>query len=516
MALNANGTELVYNSSSYNLTQIQHVVQRTLSENGYEMRVFCIYPLSGQYGPLPRVLYYVLLLAGLLWRGHPWIAVVYLGVAMSYSAATAVHAFALIARYRWRTYPDDVPTAQMSASEVGDVDIMPVWAILSTAGIMLTPLLNWSSTVHHSRRKAVLLAWGALIFIALVAIFPAGIRARSIYMVQTTTTCYPNSSFKFPDGSDYCDPDDSWLQDVAFTSYRNYWRRCRCRDTCGEVSNTNAPYREDTTMMPFQITSRAKWIVNPEYVGVAYFNIFALIFVIVQGTLGLVQARWTQGTVRNLIFKRLYGQHPSPAPDSVRHRLRFHSAKWTALLIYTFAVFMSICCPPLFIINLVVSELGLVNWPRAEPFRAVGQWAPAVSAVFVLVAALIQQYEELAIKWIRRGCRHFYMRLSRSRARREAAPPLPGVGQVVRFTAGQLFLPFHGIYLQLVDGRRRLVQEWREIRDWYKDPVGQSVRRVDPEKGGGDPLSASHNHQAGSSQDVLKTNSSPKTDDNYS
>ncbi|KAI9886800.1 MAG: hypothetical protein M1823_001370 [Watsoniomyces obsoletus] len=470
MSLHANGTQLIYNSTSHNLTWIQHLIQRTLDEKGYQMRMFCTYPVSGQYGPLPRALYYILLLAGVLWRGHPWIAVAYLGVAMTYSASAAVHAFALIARYRFGRYPNWVPTPGIRPSDLMDADWMPIGTILRSAGIMLTPLLNWSSALHHSRRKTVLVAWGALIWVAIVAQMLAVRRGSSLYLGETTTTC-------FTGGAEYCAASDTWRSKPAYlTALKPYWVNCRCRDTCSQMSHTHAPYREGTNLVPYHVNTSARMVIGSEFLRVAYFSFLLGIFVIIQGFLALIQARWTQGTVRSLIFRRLYGRHSSSAPDSRRQRVRFQVAKSTAWLLYLFAVVMSVFCPPLFVCNLVLNEIRLAHLPRGEPFGAVGQWAPCVSAVFVLFAALIQRYEELAIKWIRRGGRHFYMRLSRSPARREAAPPLPGVGEVVKFAGSQLLLPFRGIYLQLVDGRKRLMQERRQSSDWYEDPVGQSMR----------------------------------------
>lgn len=56
----------------------------------------CAYAISGQYGFLPRLLYYLLLVISLLLRKHDWLSAGALTGAMTYSASACVHAFALL------------------------------------------------------------------------------------------------------------------------------------------------------------------------------------------------------------------------------------------------------------------------------------------------------------------------------------------------------------------------------------------------------------------------------------
>ena len=56
----------------------------------------CGYPVSGQYGFLNRLLFYLLMIFALIARKHPWLAAAALGTAMTYAASAAVHAFALL------------------------------------------------------------------------------------------------------------------------------------------------------------------------------------------------------------------------------------------------------------------------------------------------------------------------------------------------------------------------------------------------------------------------------------
>ena len=62
----------------------------------FSYAISCTYPISGQYGFLNRLLFYLLLLFALIVRHHSWLAAAALGTAMAYAASAAVHAVALL------------------------------------------------------------------------------------------------------------------------------------------------------------------------------------------------------------------------------------------------------------------------------------------------------------------------------------------------------------------------------------------------------------------------------------
>lgn len=77
-----------------------HTIKQTVNEL-FRPEVFsyhqpCAYAISGAYGFLPRLLYYVLLIFALILRRHTWLSPAALGVAMTYAATSCVHAFALL------------------------------------------------------------------------------------------------------------------------------------------------------------------------------------------------------------------------------------------------------------------------------------------------------------------------------------------------------------------------------------------------------------------------------------
>ncbi|KAK2815389.1 hypothetical protein FQN49_008072, partial [Arthroderma sp. PD_2] len=116
--------------------------------------VTCVYPISGQYGFLPRLLYYCSLIFALIGRSHTWLVLGALTSAMSFAGSTAIHLF----------------TLSKSKSPVYDLDILVAWAILTSAGLIFIVQAHWSSSLRKSSRESgsryVLLLWGMLLAIA--------------------------------------------------------------------------------------------------------------------------------------------------------------------------------------------------------------------------------------------------------------------------------------------------------------------------------------------------------------
>ena len=112
----------------------------------------CVYPISGTYGLLPRVLYYCTLALAIFGRQKEWLVVGAVVGAVTYSGTAAIHAMTLIS----------------SKEDAFDLDAYGAWAVLSTGAIGYVTLINWSETVRTSRAKTVLIAWGVLVGMGLI------------------------------------------------------------------------------------------------------------------------------------------------------------------------------------------------------------------------------------------------------------------------------------------------------------------------------------------------------------
>lgn len=87
---------LTFDRSKTNLSVIINTIGPLSIPEVFTYRLPCAYPISGQYGFLPRLLYYVLLLFSFILRKHEWLSGGALAGAMAYSFSACVHAFALL------------------------------------------------------------------------------------------------------------------------------------------------------------------------------------------------------------------------------------------------------------------------------------------------------------------------------------------------------------------------------------------------------------------------------------
>lgn len=139
--------------------------------------VLCVYPLSGVYAPLQRILFYLLLSFGVIGRRQRWLVAGALASAMTYCGAAAIHSVLLLADAR---------------SPVVDLDVYGVFAATSTGIMLTTPLLAWSTTLQSVEREVRMLItlWTLLILIgAILAIATIYIRG-----VTKGPPCYDSLS----------------------------------------------------------------------------------------------------------------------------------------------------------------------------------------------------------------------------------------------------------------------------------------------------------------------------------
>ena len=185
---NASLGTLSFDPSKTNYSTIHQTVNELFRPEVFSYHQPCAYAISGSYGFLPRLLYYVLLIFALILRKHTWLSPAALGVAMTYAATACVHTFALltwvpisppnggsdltnaIRRYKYHYLDYSNPDQNLSdASDYGDADLWGILPILITGCIMITPILNWSVTVRERGFRPVVVYWGILMFAAVVA-----------------------------------------------------------------------------------------------------------------------------------------------------------------------------------------------------------------------------------------------------------------------------------------------------------------------------------------------------------
>jgi hypothetical protein len=464
------------------------LVRTILSANYYSGSVSCVFPISGSYDLLPRILFYTLLLFALLYRRHTWVAVAALGTAMTYSATTAVHAFALLTQYDWTT--GNGRSNMQSAKAFGDLDLHATLPILLTASVVFAPIFNWSKNVRREKAQIVMVLWGTLCFAALVPV--------TVYVFRATrnTSARHGWNPNFIEALMLCPRTVAEINPVCSSSMHvtlDNYTACQCFDFCGLLAPT-APMRSGTlvALLPRQILFDTA---SKEAYAVFFgFIVLASIFITCYGALALVHSYFSLREMRNLIFRLLctpprdaksiwnLGRNKGNTPRAVDwtrkdvntsyHKARFMFAKSIATSYYLLGVLVAVSCPVISVAVIFNLELTLMNgFTYSEGSDSVGAWSPWVGATFVLLVAVILQYQD---RWeaflLRCGERLLlilgFHGLTQTGASQEKDHSDQGFS-FAQFGSHLLRCSIGGAYSSVK-------HTWLEFRDWRKAPAPHS------------------------------------------
>lgn len=350
-------------------------------------RIMCIDPLSGQYDVLARGLYYLLLVVSFFFRRHSWLGPAALGTAMVYAATSAVHLFALVTQFRFGDPVGFVPPYgnKDNSQAYGDVDLFGITPILAAGGVMLAPILNWSSSIRRHENQAVIVYWGILIFAALTTA-----------VVYQARWFWGDWDFNFLPSFASC-PNNISSDCVSIILHGNLdfesYSRCQCTDFCGILS-PSTPLRSSTNMVAVLGRHFAEKGVNKQgFLNLLSANFLALAFIILHGTVGILTCRSSQAGVRNFVFRCL-NKGATGSRKTFLRKLQTFFAKLVAANFYIFATFGAFLCPIVFVGTIVVNELLVNIFPVSEHSDAVGAWSSWVAATFVLLAGVISRYHD--------------------------------------------------------------------------------------------------------------------------
>ncbi|KAL2843738.1 hypothetical protein BJY01DRAFT_235562 [Aspergillus pseudoustus] len=113
-------------------------------------QIECIYPVSGQYALLQRLLYYALLLFAVVSQKSPWLVAGALGTAMTFAASAALHAIIL---------------AGVSQDSLLDLDCLGTFAIVSVGSLAGTVFFDYSELLRESPARPVFKYWAVMMMI---------------------------------------------------------------------------------------------------------------------------------------------------------------------------------------------------------------------------------------------------------------------------------------------------------------------------------------------------------------
>ncbi|KAK2803546.1 hypothetical protein FQN50_006981 [Emmonsiellopsis sp. PD_5] len=477
-----------------------------LGGSSFRIPVNCIYPLSGQYGYLPRLLYYLLLVFSLLFRRHTWLSTAALGTAMTYAATAAIHLFILTSKFQFGMPPPRKPEYgnfikdlwanwdSNSSVAYGDVDVFGIYPILTTAGIMLTPILKWSSTIRKHRAQAIVVYWGILIFAALVpTLLLTSFSEWEVNSPPSLVLCQNNS-----------DPTCNPKQELTF----EFYQRCQCIDFCSTL-NPAAPLRSASNMVAWlQKGVAVKSFEQEEFWNLFGINILVLIFIVVMGAIGLVESQSSQAGVRNIIFKILNSDrswwikllyegekedlllksntsrsNSTPSSPKLSTRIRLHVAKYVAASFTLLSILVVVIVPAVFITNIVVNELYIRGFPESEQKDAVGSWGAWVGAALVLWGAVIDRYHNTWIVSIKLLWSTIWRhkRYTKAEQRRSVQPASHNMAQK---ETGRFFQEISSPFTHTLYSTKRMFRTAKfnleEFKEWWANPKEKS-REFAPE-----------------------------------
>lgn len=336
--------------------------------------MLCIYPISGAYGLLPRLLYYATLVLAIFGRSQEWLVIGALASALTYAGTAAIHAITLCT----------------SRQIVFDLDISGAWAVLSTGALAYITFINWSTTLRHSRARIVMVCWGALVGIGLI------FGRAELY------------DMKLSPGEPECRSSTGELLSKPFQLIDPNFN---CTYQC---FSARKPLREqsETIAIPKSVLSGKNSRLSLIMVGPVMFAAYAAIsWDAREHSPSQVNTRMVMSyldpkhhaeitkSIYTAASEKWYGGYF--ALFSYVHRARWSVRKWIlsflAMPWFALALALDLLCIPLLITNIILNEINLLgsSLPTNEPPFAIGQWGPVVSSLLIVIAAIINRSLEI-------------------------------------------------------------------------------------------------------------------------
>ncbi|KAF1966854.1 hypothetical protein BU23DRAFT_485343 [Bimuria novae-zelandiae CBS 107.79] len=131
----------------------------------HALKVVCAWPVSGQYGPGSRVLYYVLVAACVLARNIVWLRKACLAAALLLPAVASLHALVL---------------ASLHLNGVVDMDIYGAFQVCSIAMLAAPLTVRMSKTYFYDPGRNLIFLWIALTLVGLLALAVEFYRVSSV------------------------------------------------------------------------------------------------------------------------------------------------------------------------------------------------------------------------------------------------------------------------------------------------------------------------------------------------
>ena len=456
-----------------------------------------IYPadtsFQGNYGRLPRILFYCIIIFGLLASHLKWLIAGALAVALTYSGTAAIHACLLVWQGQTR----------------GELDFYALITILSTSGLITVPLINWSATLRklgsedgsETGARTIIIYWGFLVTLGLFTLFSQlWIRVPmddSYFNYSNSTSIYCAPSASQIDYSAGQDPSwETFITDVEFIQEN------ACVDPCKQAA-IQWPEALFRTLSDLQLLSQDDYN-NSLIINERFFNSYVYVGGII-GTVVLLQGIWavffgrrSPRQSRDVIYKYLYLKAlPLLSRGSVHHKKwQRRIAKYFAISACLWSFIASVLCVLLFFFNLVALEYLLSNLPQAESARHIGAWSPWVSTALAVFAALVAKFHQPLVhkiserlsqaqSRIKNSIRRVFGRVRRVNNRKDPAgntrsqeskltrSTQTGSGKLTpseEYQAPRRAAPLRFILKEVLAVKINMGNEWASLKAFWRDP----------------------------------------------
>ncbi|KAJ5373433.1 hypothetical protein N7517_005439 [Penicillium concentricum] len=318
-----------------------------MTASSASLEVVCAWPVSGQYGPGTRVLYYVLVMACVFARKVEWIRNACLAAVLLFPAIAALHGIVL---------------AALHVDGAVDMDVYGAFQLCSI-GILTAPAtVRLSKTYFNNPGRDIIFLWTVLLLVGLVSLIVEFMRLEPI-------TC-PSD-----------DPASIHWASTGGTKGGVFIYGSNCSITCSPESGPASPLRLRAANniyvvpVPHELTFNATTLIAAACC--------------IPGILSLV-SMW----IKILDEKFLNGKHKQKQDEVIKGTNGATISHMTEIT-QVIKKWLTIIGLPLFaaavLAILVKGEMNFWSFQmsyQTEPIQSIGQWAPIIGTAFAVVGSL--------------------------------------------------------------------------------------------------------------------------------
>ncbi|KAJ5584895.1 uncharacterized protein N7459_004695 [Penicillium hispanicum] len=312
------------------------------------LEVVCAWPVSGQYGPGTRVLYYVLMAACVFARKAEWIRNAGLAAVLLFPAVAALHGIVLAALHR---------------KGAVDMDVYGAFQ-LCAIGILTAPAtVRLSNTYFNNPGREIIFLWTGLLL--------AGLLSLTVEFIRLEATP--------------CPADDPASLEWAATGKFSYGSNCSM--VCGP-DGPYSPLRQGAANNIYVIPVPYELTFNTATLLAAACCIPAILS-LVSTWIKILDKNWEKLSLRD---RDSPNERPDEQPIDGTNGATPRQMTWISNRVRGWLTLIEI--PVFFAAVLAILVKGEMNffshpvWYQTEPITSIGQWAPIVGTGLAVVGSL--------------------------------------------------------------------------------------------------------------------------------